>query len=198
MESHKKVNKQMSPSTLIGQNAHDLFPDLFQRDSVKESALQIAIPSPPDNSWLKNAKYEAQRQPANDALLALLVISDGTQRELIEQKLAVMGYAITVETLETQAIDRLRTKNYHLIFCGAEDAYKTVRQYVNQLASNRRRTTYFVLVGSNLHTFNNLEALALSANLVINTRDLFSLDQILKKGFHDYERLFRPLLDILG
>jgi hypothetical protein len=198
MDSHGKANKQISQSTLTGKNAQDVFPDLFRIDSAKESASQIVIPPPPDNSWLENTNYEAQQEQADDAPLALIVIGEGTQLELVEQKLAMMGYAITVKDSAEQAIDQLRTKNYHLILCGAEAAYKTVHHYVNnQLAIDQRRTTYFVLVGSNLHTLYDLEALALSANLVINTRDLSSLDLILKKGFRDYEQLFGPLLETL-
>ncbi len=56
---------------------------------------------------------------------------------------------------------------------------------------------YYAIVGPNLHTLYNLEALSLSANLVINDQDLQYLEKILYIGFRDYENLFRPLLDTL-
>lgn len=109
----------------------------------------------------------------------------------------MMGYAITKATSSERAIKQLSTRYYPLILCGANATFLAVRQFVNQLAVDRRRKTYFVLVGPELHTFYGLEALAFSANLVINDRDLSSLEQILKKGFREYEQLFRPLLDTL-
>ena len=62
----------------------------------------------------------------------------------------------------------------------------------------RRRLIYYVLIGAELRTCYDMEALALSANAVVNERDLPYLEVILKRGFLDYEKLFGPMLEVLG
>ena len=54
------------------------------------------------------------------------------------------------------------------------------------------------IVGPRLHTLYDLEALAFSANLVINDREMPYLEPVLRKGLRDYEKLFRPLIDALS
>ncbi|MDR2549568.1 MAG: hypothetical protein LBD10_05130 [Desulfobulbus sp.] len=162
-----------------------------------ESSTVIA-PPPPDMSWLAHADFGEQQERAGNAPPALLVLGGNPQQELIAQQLARMGYAVTAASSATQALERLGATKYRLVFCGADAAFEEVRRFVNQLTSDLRRHTYFVLVGADLHTLYDLEALALSANLVINDRDLPALELILDKGLRDYEQLFRPLLDILG
>ena len=61
----------------------------------------------------------------------------------------------------------------------------------------RRRLLYYVLVGPDVHTCYNLQALALSANLVINERELAFVEVILRKGFREYVELFGPFLEVL-
>lgn len=192
-----KAKKQVPLKNLIGQSAQDLFPDLFQNESAPKKVRDIVVPPPPDTNWLANILPGAQQERAEDAPLALLAMGGDSQRNMVEQQLATMGYAVTTATSSAQAINQLRAKNYHLILCATNAAFEPARQFVHQLAVERRRKTYFVLIGPDMHTLYDLEALAFSANLVINVRDLASLKQILDKGFRDYERLFRPLLDTL-
>ena len=62
----------------------------------------------------------------------------------------------------------------------------------------RRRLLFYAIVGPRLHTLYDLEALAFSANLVINDREMPHLEPVLRKGLRDYEKLFRPLIDALS
>lgn len=55
-----------------------------------------------------------------------------------------------------------------------------------------------MLIGPDLQTLYDLEALTLSANLVINEKDLGDINKILRKGIHDYENLFHPFLEAMS
>lgn len=54
-----------------------------------------------------------------------------------------------------------------------------------------------MLVGPNLNTLYELEALANSANLVINEKDIQYLDVILRKSITAYEQMFGPVMEEL-
>lgn len=213
--------------SLLGQSARSLFPDLFLNESaeVKSAALEVKpskiivpppefyfnvakheeetqpykvlVPPQPDLNWLANATSGEQQGQAGNVPLALLALGGKAQQEMVEQKLTKMGYVVTTASSTRQALERLSANNYHLVFCSADTAFKEVRRFVDQLPADQRRRTYFVLVGADLHTLYDLEALALSANLVINDYHLPSLELILSKGLRDYEQLFHPLLEIL-
>ncbi|MCL2789402.1 MAG: hypothetical protein FWD79_02025 [Desulfobulbus sp.] len=163
-----------------------------------EPAKVVVPPPPPDTSWLAKAASGGQQEQADDApFSALLALGKKTQQEMLARKLNKMGYTVITASSATQALERLGSSKYHLVFCSADAAFKEVRRFVNQLTADQRRGIYFVLIGADLHTLYNLEALALSANLVINDRNLSSLELILHAGLHNYEQLFRPLLDLL-
>ncbi|WP_310600044.1 hypothetical protein [Desulfobulbus sp.] len=198
MGPHIKGKIKKTLSSLAGQSAQSLFPDLFQNESAKAESSTVIVPPPPDMNWLAHADFGEQQKRADSAPPALLALGGKPQQELIAQKLARMGYVVTTASSTAQALERLSANKYRLVFCGADAAFEEVLRFVNRLTTDQRRHIYFVLVGADLHTFYDLEALALSANLVINTRDLPSLELILIKGLRDYEQLFRPLLDILG
>jgi hypothetical protein len=66
------------------------------------------------------------------------------------------------------------------------------------LPMNRRRYMFYILLGDAFHTLYNLEALAHSANLTVNTSDLRHLDIILRKAIPTYEELFGAFLEELG
>jgi hypothetical protein len=63
---------------------------------------------------------------------------------------------------------------------------------------DRRRYIFYILIGEQFHTLYNLEALAFSANLTVNTADLRHLDIVLRKSIPAYEELFGPMLEELG
>jgi hypothetical protein len=63
---------------------------------------------------------------------------------------------------------------------------------------DRRRYIFYILIGDTFHTLYNLEALASSANLTVNTVDLPHLDIVLRKSIPAYEELFGPFLEELS
>jgi len=66
------------------------------------------------------------------------------------------------------------------------------------MAMSRRRYIFYILVGPEFRTLYDLEALANSANLVVNDSDASHFSIILKRGMNDYNDLFGPYLEALG
>jgi hypothetical protein len=61
----------------------------------------------------------------------------------------------------------------------------------------RRRYIFYALLGPEFNTFFNLQALAYSANLVVNEKDTPHFGVILRKSIPEYEELFGPFMEEL-
>ena len=61
----------------------------------------------------------------------------------------------------------------------------------------RRRFIFYVLVGQEFKTLYDLQALAYSANLVVNGMEVTFMGTILRKAIPEYEVLFGPLMEEL-
>ncbi len=77
-------------------------------------------------------------------------------------------------------------------------AESKMHTFLARLPMDRRRLIYYILVGPEFQTFYNLEALSLSANLVVNDADVEQLPAILKISYRDYNALFGPLIESLN
>jgi hypothetical protein len=70
-------------------------------------------------------------------------------------------------------------------------------QFISGMSMSKRRYIFYVLVGKELHTLYDLEALVHSANIVVNEQDLSHYSTVLRKAIPDYETLFGPLMEEL-
>jgi hypothetical protein len=62
---------------------------------------------------------------------------------------------------------------------------------------SKRRFIFYILIGKEFKTFYNLQALAYSANLVVNDEEVPMFDIILRKTIPEYEELFGPIMEEL-
>ena len=69
--------------------------------------------------------------------------------------------------------------------------------YMRKMSMSRRRYILYALVGDEFETLYDLQALAYSANLVVNVQDLKHIGVVLKKVIPEYEALFGPLMEEL-
>ena len=75
---------------------------------------------------------------------------------------------------------------------------EVIHGYLTGLPTSKRRTLFYILAGPDLRTLYDLEALSLSANLVINDENINQLQAILRKSFREYEELFGPLIEAMS
>lgn len=200
--------------------AFDLFPDIMGQSStasdepikkapippakkISYKAVQTLKPTtkpppPPDISWLQDGLLE-DATDLNEALRSALVVIPDEQNRLHATK-ALTSLQYTVETAATvvEAIEAVKTNPYTIVIYDTASEMSEFHNHICWLPPTRRRAIYYVIIGENLNTLFNLEALSLSANLVIRDCDVQYLEKILEKGFQDYEDLYSPYMEALN
>ena len=203
-------------------DAFDLFPDLINTDSDEEETFQEPLPAddetskqqsesartvppppkPPDISWLKTGALGEKVQSPDDGAV-LILMPDGEGKTAIADAFKRLDYQIQYADSLAETMEKMISATFagvvlHAGFEGVPLAESRVHNYMKWLSMPRRRNIYYVLVGPDLQTLYDLEALTLSANLVINEKDMGDIHKILRKGIHDYENLFHPFLEALS
>lgn len=216
----------MTEDTKTQKTAFDLFPDLFKWQKTRETApatarkrkrdttdprlddgtsdqiaprkSTVAVPQPPDLSWLLNGIPEQDSSEDLAIRLGLVFISDERHRVLVAEVLELLGYPTHMVDNHVAAVDRLGRHTYSVIIADIADVDDEFHKYINNLPMSRRRLIMYVLIGAQLRTLYSLEALANSVNLVIGHKDLGHLEKILRWGFKEYANLYGPLLEVLN
>lgn len=194
----------MTPKDRTGRlDAFSVFPDLLgKRHSGVTSLGGVVPPLPPDLSWLSSEIADEKGQPAAIST-ALLLISAQKMRMSVAVTLERAGYQVEYAESAAEALVRLGATNYALVALHpnfervASPAESSVHNYLARLPMTRRRHVFYLLIGPKLHTLYNLEALSLSANVVVNDADIELLPVIFKKSFQEYYELFGPLIEFL-
>ena len=169
--------------------------------SLAGGANSVQPPPPPNLDWLKAGQYQGEEK-VEDVPMALLLHQPGEQRKHIGEALEAVGYQVFMADTVDDAMERMRFVNFSCIAFQADLeatlAQSTFHAYICNLPMERRRYLFYILIGDIFHTLYDLEALAYSANLTVNTADLDHFDIILRKSIPSYEELFGPLLEELS
>lgn len=161
----------------------------------------VIPPPPPDLRWLYKEGCEEQ-ESVQDIPTALVLMGKGQNNEVLVADLQLLGYRVETAENPAEALGKLKFTDFAAILMHVEFeknplAGSGLHRYVTWLPTVKRRTLFYILVGPDFHTLYDLEALALSANLVINDADVKHLKTILRKSFRDHEELFGPFLEVL-
>lgn len=161
----------------------------------------IAPPPPPNLDWLQTGVYQGEEK-VEDVPMALVLHRPDGQRQRIGEALEAVGYQVVMAETVTDALARMRFVNFSCIVLHADMeegglAQSAFHGHMGNLSMDRRRSVFYILLGSTLHTLYDLEALACSANLTVNTDDVRHLDVILRKAIPAYEELFGAFLEEL-
>lgn len=168
----------------------------------KPVRLPPEAPKPPDTSWLNSGVYD-EKEIIEDVPRVLILSADDEVNTQATMAFGEMGYQpISMQSAE-QAIEKLQFMYFDAIVLhsrfegggGVDDS--TFHQHMCEMSMSKRRYIFYVLIGPEFRTLYDLEALANSANLVVNDKDASHLSIIIKKGMSDYEDLFGPYIDAL-
>ena len=159
-------------------------------------------PKPPDLGWLSSGVY-SQKEAVENVPHALIMIGDEEISTQVTMAFGEIGYQPTYVRSAEEAIAKMQFMNFeavvlHSRFEGGKLEDSTVHQHLREMAMSRRRYIFYILVGPEFRTLYDLEALANSANLVVNDNDASYFSIILKRGMNDYSDLFGPYLEALG
>ena len=200
----------MSEKVYSNKTAQDLFPALFKEVDVNKSLKtkspestrskkfsHSAPPRPPDLHILRK-KFVIEKSDTETGLRRALVLSAINDSLLVYKKvLQDLKFTVELATSEIAAIESISMKSFSTLIYENSLEYTDFEQFMRNLAGDKRRNLYYVVIGAELSTLYYLQALCLSANLVVNSKDVQYLEKILRKGFKDYEALYRPFIEIL-
>jgi hypothetical protein len=191
----------------IKTDAFSLFPGLLRKidGDAQSKVYKVGAlpPPPPDVSWLRTGNLEFSDQ-TKDVPAALVLMTNSGDKGSVALALEKSGYHIEYSGTAYDALHRLTSITYavvalHTGFEGVVSlAESTVHNYLAKLPMDRRRRIFYILLGPDFRTLNNLEALSMSANLVVNDAEVEHLSKIFKKSYRDYSELFGPLLETIG
>ncbi|NOX80102.1 MAG: hypothetical protein GXP57_03265 [Deltaproteobacteria bacterium] len=170
--------------------------------SEANGATAVQPPAPPDIEWLRKERFPDEEK-IEDVPMALLLYPENSGRDAVREAVEQVGYQVFVAKTVKEARDRMRFVNFacvtlHSRFEGESLEDSSFHAYMRDMAMQRRRYIFYILIGPEFHTLYNLQALASSANLVVNERDVKHLDVVLRKAIPSFEELFSPLLEKMG
>ncbi len=161
----------------------------------------ITPPAPPDLDWLDRGDLGAG-EIIEDVPQVLILIQDEELQKNVIGLFDDLGYKSILPHSAAEAIEKMRFTSYEavVLHTGYEGSLgqSTFHAHMEALPMTRRRYIFYVLMGEELHTMYHLEALSLSANMVINVQEIAAFPLILKKGFREYDELFGPYLSALN
>ena len=203
-EKISKAVRQLSPGKKLKFTCPDCqMPIELDSDDLRrqESDSLGAVPQPPNLNWLHTGTIADKESLDDFSLVMVLMPNSHPARNSVPTVFEGLGYKPVFPESAADAIQRMRFNEFaavvmHTSYEGSLEK-STFHRHMCQLSMSTRRSIYYVLVGPELHTLYNLEALVKSANLVVNDAELPDLPVILKKSFREYDELFGPFLAAL-
>lgn len=172
------------------------------KKAAPAATTTITPPSPPDLDWLKTGHFQ-EDEKVEDVPMALVLHPDPAAMEKVKTAMESVGYRVLTADSVEEAIEQMRFISFACIAFHADfepgglDS-SIFHDYMRQMAMERRRYIFYILIGPQFHSLYDMEALACSANLVVAEQDLKYFDIMLRKAIPAYEELFGPILEELG
>lgn len=137
------------------------------------------------------------------ANLALVMANETRQIDKLGKSVSALGYRYVSAQNTEAAIGKMRLHHFHLVilcdgFDGIELGQNPILQYLNHLSMSIRRHIFLALIGNTFDTLDHLMAFTMSANVVINWKDIDNLTNILNNGILDNEKFYKVFLDTLS
>jgi predicted Zn finger-like uncharacterized protein len=131
-----------------------------------------------------------------------LVLAENDIAEKAKAAVEELGYKYIPSPNTRDALGKLRFHRFDIIFLaegfdGQELDNSPIRNYLNTISISARRRIFLALMGDNLKTMDEMAAYAMSANIVISTKDADKLSPILKRGTSEYEKFYKVFMDTL-
>jgi predicted Zn finger-like uncharacterized protein len=137
------------------------------------------------------------------AKVSLVILKRDDNREKVGAALEWLGYKCVYAENTRDALGKLRFHSFNMVilsdgFDNQDISYSPIMNYLNRLPMSSRRKIFVVLIGDRFKTIDEMMAFALSANTVVNIKDIDKLTFILKKGLAENEKFYKVLLDTLA
>ena len=134
--------------------------------------------------------------------LALIMTNSSMNEDRLRSGIEIIGYKCIPTPNTRDAIGKLRFHHFDLIiladgFDNQPLDQSVIVNYLNRLSMSVRRKIFLALISDNCKTMDNMMAFAMSANVVVNSKDIEKLHLILKKAVSENERFYKIFMDTL-
>jgi len=150
----------------------------------------------PDEEDLALDSYEEGEQ------LVLVMDGDTHHTGVVKQALEELGYRYVSAENSREAIGKLRFHHFDFViladhFDNLPLEKSPLLQYLNHLSMSIRRRVFVVLIGERFKTMDHMMGFALSANLVMNVKDLDKMAGILRRAVSNNNKFYKVFFDTL-
>ena len=165
------------------------------------ATAKVKPPAAPDISWLEEGVFD-QEDVIEDVPLALVLMDDSPNRDSIIESIEGIGYKSEIVNDSRDAMEKMQFVEYSAVVMHSEYEGETLQnstfhRYMCDMNMDRRRFIFYTLIGKEFKTLYNLQALAYSANLVVNENEIPYFNVIIRKAIPEYEELFGPITEEL-
>lgn len=158
-------------------------------------------PEPPDIQYITSGEIQ-DKNIVENIPTAMVIVADKAMEDSIAACLKQEEYQIYVPETVDEAIKSMRFKNYEVVVYHSRYEelplnIQDLHKFMKFMTMTKRRYIYYILIGPEFQTIYDLQALANSANLVINENEVPFFSTLFKIGRMDYEELFNPYITML-
>ncbi len=127
-------------------------------------------------------------------------MDSSSERDLIVDAIENIGYQPAFAESAEEAIEKMQFVQYagvilHSKFGGRGLFDSPFHNFIRTMDMSKRRYIFYVLIGPEFKTLYDLQALAYSANLVVNVQEIDKFTTIIRKAIPQYEELFGPIME---
>jgi predicted Zn finger-like uncharacterized protein len=130
---------------------------------------------------------------------ALVALADRGQTGSITLPLSRQGYHVDTMDNHEEASRLIEQGVYDIVVAtrgpAPGGAKESLYQRLSRLSPDARRRVFLVLVGDDFKTGDGVQAWSVTADLVLNTRDLANADAVLTKTVDERNRMYQTFLD---
>ena len=135
--------------------------------------------------------------------LALLMAKNDEESKRIIPALEQFGYKVIPTSSTRDAIGKARFHHFDMVilmdeFDNQRLEHSAMINYLNRLSMSIRRRIFVALISEHFKTMDDMMAFAMSANVVINSKDIEKVFPILKKAISENEKFYKVFLDVLA
>ncbi|OQY45769.1 MAG: hypothetical protein B6240_08270 [Desulfobacteraceae bacterium 4572_87] len=137
------------------------------------------------------------------AKLALLMVSQAEADNRVQQAAENLLYKPVLVKDAGESISKMRFHLFDLLilsehFEGIPWAQSPTLHYLSRLPMHTRRKSFLVLLGSEFSTMDRMTAFGLSADLVVNPKDINEFSGILKAAVWNHDNFYRAFMETLN
>jgi predicted Zn finger-like uncharacterized protein len=177
-------------------------------DEAKEVVLTMMNPSagrkPPEESYgYEDFTNDQALEFFEEGIkLALIMPNPAIDEDRLRAGIEIIGYKCIFTPNTRDAIGKLRFHQFDLIiladgFDSQPLDHSVIVNYLNRLPMSVRRKVFVALISDHFKSMDNMMAFAMSANVLINSKDIEKLHLILKKAVSENERFYKVFLDTM-